>query len=75
MAMPIASEIYEKVQILPNNFQYQVLSFVRTLETLTQEGTPGKNLLKFAGTIPLEDLNIMRETIKAGCEQVDLNEW
>ena len=75
MAMPIASEIYEKVQILPNNFQYQVLSFVRTLETLTQEGTPGKNLLKFAGTIPLEDLNTMRETIKAGCEQVDLNEW
>ncbi|MHA1745922.1 MAG: hypothetical protein ACTSWW_07970 [Promethearchaeota archaeon] len=73
--MPIASEIYEKVQILPSNFQYQVLSFVRTLETLTQEGNPGKDLLKFAGTIPLEDLNIMRETIEAGCEQVDLNEW
>ena len=75
MVMPIATEIYEKVQILPNNFQYQVLSFVRTLETFTQEGTLGKNLLKFAGTIPLEDLEVMSETIKAGCEQVDLNEW
>ena len=75
MVIPIASEIYEKVQILPNNFQYQVLSFVRTLETLTQEGTLGKDLLKFAGTIPFEDLEIMRETIEAGCGQVDLNEW
>jgi len=75
MVMPIAGEIYEKVQVLPYNFQYQVLSFVRTLETLTQEGTSGENLLKFAGTIPLEDLEIMSKTIKAGCEQVDLNEW
>ncbi len=69
MVMPIATEIYEKVQILPNNFQYQVLSFVRTLESLTEEGTPGKDLLKFAGTIPIEDLEVMRETIEAGCEQ------
>ncbi len=75
MVMPIASEIYEKVQILPNNFQYQVLSFVRALEALAEEGTLGKDLLKFAGTIPPEDLEVMKETIEAGCGQVDLNEW
>ena len=75
MIMPIANEIYKKVQILPNNFQYQVLSFVRTLETLMQEETPRENFLQLAGTIPLDDLEIMRETIEAGCGQVDLDEW
>ena len=75
MVTPIASEIYEKVQVLPCNFQYQVLSFVRALETLTQEETSREKFLQLAGTIPLEDLETMRETIKAGCEQVDLNEW
>ena len=75
MVTPIASEIYEKVQILPNNFQYQVLSFVRALETLTQEETPREKLLQLAGSISLDDLEIMRETIEAGCGQVDLDEW
>lgn len=27
-------------------------------------GVPGKNLLRFAGTIPLEDLEIMRQALK-----------
>jgi len=75
MTTPIASEIYKKVQILPNHLQYQVLSFVRTLEALSQQGSPGKNLLQFAGTIPSEDVDEMRKAIEAGCEQVDLNEW
>ena len=28
-----------------------------------------------AGTISLEDLQLMSEAIEAGCEQVDLDEW
>lgn len=75
MVAPLATEIFKKVQILPSNLQYQVLSFVRTLESLTQQGTPGKDLLQFAGTIPMEDLEEISQAIEEGCEQVDINEW
>jgi len=36
---------------------------------------PGKQLLQFAGAIPLDDLELMRQAIEDECEQVDLNEW
>ncbi|WP_179197944.1 hypothetical protein [Nostoc sp. T09] len=32
-------------------------------------------LLRFAGSIPPEDLQLMREAIEQDCEQVDINEW
>jgi hypothetical protein len=38
-------------------------------------GTSGQKLLRFAGTIPLEDLQVMSKTIEENCEQIDLNEW
>ena len=70
-------ELQNKIDYLSSDIKelQQLKKTLSAAKTLTQEGTPGKNLLKFAGTIPLEDLEIMRETIKAGCEQVDLNEW
>jgi hypothetical protein len=75
MASLVLTEILEQTKILPDNLQYQVLAYIRTLKATTQKGTPGKALLKFAGSIPAEDVETMRETIEAGCEQVDLNEW
>ena len=75
MVTPIATEIFKKVQILPNNLQFQVLSFVRTLEALNEQGTPGKDLLQFAGTIPQDDLEIISQAIEEGCEQVDFDDW
>lgn len=75
MVTPIAAKIYQKVQILPNNLQHQVLSFVRTLETLTQTGTSGKSLLQFAGAIPLNDVEEMCTAIESDCGQVDIDEW
>ena len=38
-------------------------------------GTPGKQLLRFAGSIPPEDLKLMQEAIEQDCERVDINEW
>ena len=38
-------------------------------------GTPGKQLLRFAGTISSEDLQSMSQAIEKDCEQIDLNEW
>jgi hypothetical protein len=41
----------------------------------TVKGVPGKQLLRFAGSIPKEDLQLMSEAIKQDCEKVDVNEW
>ncbi len=75
MTKPVVTEIVEQVQGLPDNLQYQVLSLVRTLRTLAQYETPGEKLLQFAGSIPLEDVETMREVIESGCEQVDWDAW
>ena len=75
MVTPVLTEILEQVKMLPDNLQYQVLTFIRTLRTLTQQGTPGNVLLQFAGSIPAQDVEAIRQAIETGCEQVDLNEW
>lgn len=75
MASLVLTEILEQTKILPDNLQYQVLAYVRTLKSTTRQGIPGKFLLKFSGTIPAKDVETMREAIESGCEQVDLNEW
>jgi hypothetical protein len=36
-----------------------------------KKGTPGKELLRFAGTISPEDCRRMAEAIEVGCERVD----
>lgn len=75
MNKSIITEIVAQMETLPNNLQQQVLEYVRTLKASTQSGVPGRQLVRFAGSIPLEDLQQMNEAIESGCEQVDLNEW
>jgi putative addiction module component (TIGR02574 family) len=38
-------------------------------------GVPGRDLLRFAGTIDAESARAMEEAIEEGCERVDLEEW
>ncbi|GAB4152944.1 MAG: hypothetical protein Fur0021_18180 [Candidatus Promineifilaceae bacterium] len=45
--------------------------FTRALAQTTPQGVPGRKPLRFAGTIPLEDVQLMREAIEQGYEQVD----
>lgn len=75
MASAIVSEVVKFMEVLPLTLQEQVLSFVRGLDPFQLRGTPGKQLLQFAGVIPKDDLKLMGEAIKQGCAQVDLNEW
>jgi hypothetical protein len=62
-----------QLDILPEDLQRQVLEFAQALQVFAQRGVPGKELLQFAGTIPLDDLELMRQAIKDDCEQVDLD--
>ena len=75
MNTPIADKVIEQLRALPNELQWRVLEFARALATSMPHGVPGQQLLHFAGTIPLDDLHVMRQVIEQGCEQVDTNEW
>lgn len=75
MNTPIVDRIVEQLKVLPNNLQWRVLEFTRALALSTPRGVPGRQLVRFAGAIPLADLQLMKQAIEQGCEQVDTNEW
>ena len=75
MDITIIDEVVEQLQVMPQNLQWQVLEFARTLVKVEVSGTPGKSLLHFAGSIPPDDLQLMREAIGRDCERIDVNEW
>lgn len=71
----LKTELLEQIEKLTLSQQNQVLDFVLELSGDLPEGTPLKELLKFAGTIPSEDLEQMKQAIAEGCEQVYESEW
>lgn len=70
----VKERLLEQLDALPDEMQYRVLDFAEALILTLPKGVPGAQLLKFAGTIPESDLQLMREAIKSGCERVD-DEW
>jgi hypothetical protein len=75
MDTPILEKVIEQLKVLPQELQRRVLEFTRALAESTPRGVPGRQLLRFAGTIPREDIRLMSEAIERGCEQVDIHEW
>ncbi|MEM9905714.1 MAG: hypothetical protein AAF921_11895 [Cyanobacteria bacterium P01_D01_bin.44] len=75
MNVPIIDEVVEQLKAMPQPLQRQVLEFVRSLVKAEVRGTPGPQLLRFAGSIPADDLQLMREAIERDCERVDVDEW
>jgi hypothetical protein len=75
MSKNLQSEIGDQLRVLPPDEQRLVLDFVRALAASKIQGVPGKQLVRFAGTIPSEDLQRMSASIEEGCEQIEINEW
>lgn len=75
MDISIVEKVVEQLKALPQELQWRVLEFTRALSVSTPHGVSGVQLLRFAGIIALDDVNIMRQAIEQGCEQVDVNEW
>ena len=75
MNIPIIDEVVEQLKIMPQHLQWQVLEFIRVLVKADLRGTPGQQLLRFAGSISLDDLKLMGEAIEQDCERVDVDEW
>ncbi len=75
MDTPIVTKVIEELRALPHELQWRVLEFTRALALSAPRGVSGGQLLRFAGTIPPDDLETMRKAIEQGCEQVDGDEW
>lgn len=71
----VKTEIVEQLERLPYDLQQRVLDFVRALALSQPKGVLGRQLLDFVGTIEQDDLKVMAQTIKDGCERVNLDEW
>ena len=74
MNEPARDSIVNEFAKLTPAQQAEVMSFIRALKG-SPKGTPGRNLLPYAGSIPAEDLAAMEAAIKEGCEQVDQDGW
>lgn len=68
MDISIVEKVVEQLKALPQELQWRVLEFTRALSVSTPHGISGMQLLRFAGTIPLDDVKIMQEAIEQGCE-------
>jgi hypothetical protein len=75
MSISVIDQVVEQLRSMPQPLQWEVLEFARTLISSKVQGVSGQQLLRFAGTIPIEDLQLMQEAVEQNCEQVDLNEW
>ncbi|WP_026735367.1 hypothetical protein [Fischerella sp. PCC 9605] len=75
MNTSILDKVIEQLKVMPEDLQSQVLEFARTLAGTKIQGVPGCQLIRFAGVIPPDDIQLIREAIEKDCEQIDINEW
>jgi hypothetical protein len=52
-----------------------VIAFADALVLSNPKGTPGRDLLRFAGTLDEDSAREMQDAIEGACERVDVNEW
>jgi hypothetical protein len=73
----IENAILTELRRLGSIEKERVLSFARALggPRSLPPGVPGKSLLRFAGTIPPEDLREMEAAIEEACERIDPDGW
>ncbi len=71
----ITQQLNEQIVQLPLGLQQRVLDFAQALVISSPKGIPGKQLLRFAGTMDHDDIRAIEQAIEAGCEKVDVNEW
>ncbi|MEL6438097.1 MAG: hypothetical protein AAFQ80_02405 [Cyanobacteria bacterium J06621_8] len=70
----IEQQIIKQLQDLEEAQQLQILNFAKSL-AVNNAGVAGKSLLKFAGSIPEEELELMSDAINQECRKIDLDEW
>jgi hypothetical protein len=67
----ITRQILRELDQLPPELQRRVLDFAQALARSLPKGVPGKELLRFAGSIAPADIEAMEQALQAGCERMD----
>ena len=60
----VRQELLERIETLTPGQQKQVLNYTRQLLGERPKGTPGREMLKFVGLFPPEDLEDMKRAIE-----------
>jgi hypothetical protein len=71
----IQSDLLREVEQLPPPLQRKVVNYAHSLAQPRPRGTPGRQLLKYAGILSPEEAEAMMAAIEEGCEQIEPNEW
>lgn len=71
----IERELRDHLSALAPEQQRQVLEYARALGAVPQRGVPGSALLRFAGSIPEEDLAAIRTAVEEDCKGIDPVGW
>jgi hypothetical protein len=71
----IQEELLKEVEQLSPALQRRVLDYARAMVESTPQGTPGRDLLQFAGIMSPEEADEFLRGIEEDCERVDPNEW
>jgi hypothetical protein len=71
----LKKEILGRIDTLSYELQRKLLEYIDFLTQKVPKGIPGKQLLKFAGSISQGDLKAMEQAIEDGCERIDAREW
>jgi hypothetical protein len=75
MNISVIDEVVGQLKSMPYSLQWQVLEFTKSLMQAEVRGTSGKQLVRLAGSISTDDIELMAKAIEQGCEQVDVHEW
>jgi hypothetical protein len=68
-------EIFKQLEKLNDDEQRRILQLIQSIQERPHRGTPGKELLSFAGSISKSDLSEMAQAIEQDCEKVNTYEW
>ncbi len=71
----LREELLKEMDGLSPALQHRVLDFARAMAESTPQGTPGDDLLQFAGTMTASEADEFLRHIEEDCERVDPNEW
>jgi len=73
----IKQKILDDLELLSPDQQERALELVHGLARSGSrpQGTPGRDLLRFAGILDEETAAKMERTIEEGCERVDPDAW
>ena len=65
----LQEELAKEMEQLPPPLQRKVVDFAHSLVQTRPRGTPGQQLLKFAGILTPEEGKEMMDAIEEGCEK------